>query len=218
MARPMIVVVGAGPGVGAAVCRRFSSAGYDVGLVARSAPRLESLRSELGATGADVLAVPVDITDAAAFHAGLTELGERHGGIDHLHFNPSVTRMADPLVLTAADLLTDVGLGAASLLTALQAARPFMSAGARITATGSVSADQPWMEATSVGVQKAALRNLVAAIDARLRGDGIRAVVLSVRGLIQPGTEFDPNRIADAVFEASRQPADAWRTELPFPG
>jgi NADP-dependent 3-hydroxy acid dehydrogenase YdfG len=213
----MIVVVGAGPGVGAAVCRRFCAEGYDVGLVARSASRLDGLKAELEGLGADVLTCPVDITDSEAFAAGLAEIGTRHGRIDHLHFNPSVTRMADPLELTAADLVADVSLGVASLLTAVQASQPWMPTGGRITVTGSMAADQPWSAAASVGVQKAGVRNLVGSIDDRLRGDGIRAVIVTVRGVIEANTDFDPERIAEALFTASRQPEDDWRTEIAFP-
>lgn len=217
MAKPMIVVVGAGPGVGAAVSRLFCSRGYDAGLVARSVDRLEALAAELEVTGADIATCPVDITVPDEFRAGMARLGERHGHVDHLHFNPSATRMADPLALTPADLLADVHLGVASLLTAVQAMRPFMSAGARITATGSISADQPWADAASLGVQKAGLRNLVTALDERLRGDGIRAVSLTVRGVIEVGGLFDPDRIAEAVLAASQQPPEDWRTEVAYP-
>ena len=217
MGRPLIVVVGAGPGVGAAVCRLFCSEGYDVGLIARSAERLTQVASELEGMGSEIATCPVDITAPEDFEAQMRKLGKRFGHIDHLHFNPSTTRMADPMELTPGELLADVHLGVASLLTAVQAARPFMSAGARITATGSVSADQPWSDAASLGVQKAGLRNLVTAVDERLRDEGIRAVSLTVRGLIEPGGDFDPDRIAHALLDASRQSSDEWRTELNYP-
>src|SRR5512145_364483 len=63
-----IVVVGAGPGVGASVARRFGREGYDVGLVARSADTLERLESDLRAARVSATSAPVDITD----QAGLT--------------------------------------------------------------------------------------------------------------------------------------------------
>jgi NAD(P)-dependent dehydrogenase (short-subunit alcohol dehydrogenase family) len=217
MSRPLIVVVGAGPGVGAAVCHRFCAEGYDVGLVARSAERLEELARDAIAAGAEASCCPVDITDSAAFTTEISRLGAAHGRIDHLHFNPSVTRMADPMQLSPEQLLHDVRVGVASLLTAVQAARPFMTRGGRITATGSMTADQAWAEAASLGVQKAGLRNLVDAIDLRLRPDGIRAVSVTVRGLITPGTEFDPGRIAAAVLGAARQSERDWRSEVPYP-
>ena len=217
MANPVSIVVGVGPGVGAAVARRFGAAGYDVALIARSAARLEEIGTDLQAAGVTAGWTPVDITDADAFGAAIARFGGHAGRVDHLHFNPSVTRLDDPLTLSAADLVSDVKIGVGALLTAVQAARPFMSSGARITATGSVSADTPWVEAASVGVQKAALRNLMHALDGRLAPDGIRAVLLTVNGVLAPGTEFDPAKVAEAIFDATRQPADSWRAEVAYP-
>lgn len=46
-AAPVLAVVGAGPGVGAAVARRFAREGYAVGLIARTGSRLEDVVAEL---------------------------------------------------------------------------------------------------------------------------------------------------------------------------
>ncbi|MGI8576588.1 MAG: SDR family oxidoreductase [Nocardioidaceae bacterium] len=218
MTNPVLVVVGAGPGLGAAIAHRFGHSGYDVALIARSAERLDSLGAQLQAAGITTGWTPVDIIDVTAFAAAVERFGQHAGRIDVLHFNPSAFTGKGPLELTSAELLADVGLGVASLLTAVQAARPFMSAGARITATGGATADRPWPSAASLGVQKAGLRNLVAAVDAELSDDGIRAMSLTVAGTIAPETPFDPRHIADA-FYAACQTADAdWRSEVRFTG
>ena len=98
----------------------------------------------------------------------------------------------EPAGADAEELAEDVTLGVGALLTAVQAARPFLSAGGRITATGSMAADKPWNEAASLGVQKAGLRNLVHSIDATLEPDGIRAVSVTVRGTLGPGGRVHP--------------------------
>jgi NAD(P)-dependent dehydrogenase (short-subunit alcohol dehydrogenase family) len=118
----------------------------------------------------------------------------------------------------ATELLADVHLGVASLLTAVQAARQFMSEGGRITATGSMSADHPWAGAASLGVQKAGLRNLVTSVDSSLKADGIRAASITVRGTLAAGTAFDPRLVAESIFEVSQRPVDGWHTEVPYTG
>ena len=148
----------------------------------------------------------------------VTELGEQCGRIDVLHFNPSAFRQKSPMELTPAELAEDVGLGVGALLTAVQAARPFMTAGARVTATGSLAADKPWNEAASLGVQKAGLRNLVHSIDTTLEADGIRAVSVTVRGSLAKEGVFTPDRVAAAIFAAAAQDEDAWLTEVPYSG
>ncbi|HEX6249428.1 MAG TPA: SDR family NAD(P)-dependent oxidoreductase [Nocardioidaceae bacterium] len=218
MGDKVVLVVGAGPGIGAAVARRFGHEGYDVALVARSADPLERLAGELQESGVTARWAAVDITDTDAFTEAVTRLGRHGGRIDVLHFNPSVYRPRDPLHLSPEELLSDVGTGVAALLTAVQAARPFMSSGARITATGSMAADRPSPEACCLGVQKAGLRNLVLSLDRTLADDGIRAMSLTVNGVLREGTAFAPDRVADALFTAAMTPDDRWRAEVPFDG
>jgi NAD(P)-dependent dehydrogenase (short-subunit alcohol dehydrogenase family) len=217
MSNPVIVVVGAGPGMGASVARRFGREGYDVALVARSEERLTALGEALQAEGITTGWTAVDITDAAAFAAAVSRFGGHAGHLDVLHFNPSAFTHKTPLDLSPDELLEDVRLGVAPLLTLVQAARPFLRAGARVVATGSMAADRPWNEAASLGVQKAALRNLVRSIDTTLKPDGVRATSLTVRGTLERGTAFDPDRVADALHGAVTQPEETWRTELAYP-
>ncbi len=214
----MVLVVGAGPGVSGSVARRFGRDGYDLALVGLDERVLEDLGGSLRAAGLGARWEAVDITDAEAFTAAVVRLGEEAGRIDVLHFNPSAFRQKSPLELTAHELAVDVTLGVGALLTALQAARPFMAAGGRVTATGSMAADKPWNEAASLGVQKAGLRNLVQSIDTTLKPDGIRAVSVTVRGTLSREGPFTPDSVAEAVFGAARQDEAEWQTEVPYSG
>lgn len=218
MSRPVVVVVGAGPGVSGSVARLFAREGYDVGLIGVDGTQLGELARELGQLGAEVGHTVADVTDVAAASEAIRSIGDDRGRIDVLHFNPSAFREKDPLELTVPELLQDVALGVGALLTAVQAARPFMSAGARVTATGSMAADQPWHGAASLGVQKAGLRNLVQSLDATLAPDGIRAVSVTVRGTLAREGAFTPDRIAEAILSAARQDEGDWRTEVPYAG
>jgi NAD(P)-dependent dehydrogenase (short-subunit alcohol dehydrogenase family) len=218
MANPVIVVLGAGPGVGGAVARRFGQAGYDPALISRDPAQLQELGEQLQADGLTTGWSALDLTEPAALTEAIQRFGDHAGSIDHLHFNPSAFRHKTPLQLTADELLDDVRLGVAPLLTALQAARPFMPSGARVTATGSMAADSPWNEAASLGVQKAGLRNLMKSVDATLAPDGIRAVTVTVAGTLGVGTAFDPAFVADAIYTAAQTDEEFWTTEVVFKG
>jgi NAD(P)-dependent dehydrogenase (short-subunit alcohol dehydrogenase family) len=93
-----------------------------------------------------------------------------------------------------------------------------MSAGARVTVTGSMAADKPSRTAASLGVQKAGVRNLVRSLDATLAPDGIRAVSVTVRGSLSREGAFTPDRVADAVWAAAHQDEADWQSEVPYPG
>jgi NAD(P)-dependent dehydrogenase (short-subunit alcohol dehydrogenase family) len=216
--RPVAVVIAAGPGVSGSLARRFAREGYDLALVGREAEVLHALAGELEARGATVRYAVADVTDAPALTAAVTGMADELGRVDWLHFNPSAFRQKTPVDLTAEELLTDVGLGVGALLTALHAVRPYLRAGARVTATGSMAADKPWNEAASLGVQKAGLRNLIKSIDTTLEPDGFRAVSLTVRGTLGTDGPFTPDRVADAIWDAGHQDESAWQTEVPYTG
>jgi NAD(P)-dependent dehydrogenase (short-subunit alcohol dehydrogenase family) len=218
MSRPVVVVVGAGPGVSGSVARRFAEEGYDVALLGQDQEVIDALVPDLEARGATVGHAVADVTDEQAARDAVRRFGEHTGRIDVLHFNPSAWRAADPLALTVAELLEDVALGVGALLTVVQAARPFMSSGARISVTGSMAADEPSSDAASLGVQKAGVRNLVHSLDQALAPDGIRAVSVTVRGALAREGAFTPDRVADAIWSAVARDEDGWTSEVPYSG
>ncbi len=62
----IVVITGAGAGVGRATVRAFASAGYDVGLIGRDRSRLEEAAGEVRAMGRRALPVVADVADAGA--------------------------------------------------------------------------------------------------------------------------------------------------------
>ncbi|MGH3362874.1 MAG: SDR family oxidoreductase [Nocardioides sp.] len=215
MNNPVVLVIGAGPGVSGSVARRFAGEGYDVGLLGIDQEVLRDLADQLAVT------VEYRVADLSAVDAATTairELGEKLGRIDVLHFNPSAFREKDPLSLSVPELLQDVALGVGALLTAVQAARPHMTSGGRVTVTGSMAADKPWNRAASLGVQKAGVRNLVRSLDTTLEPDGIRAVSVTVRGTLTSEGAFTPDRVAEAIWDAAHQDESSWASEVPYDG
>ncbi len=215
---PRYVVLGAGPGLGLAAARRFAIAGYEITLATRLADEAEPLAAALRAEGHQAEGVGIDLLDPDDVTTVVRGIGQRHGQLDVLHFNPSAWRERDPLHLTVPELLEDVALGAGALLPAVQAARPFMPAGARVLVTGSAAADTPWSGAASLGVQKAAVRNLVTSLDDILAPDGIRAVAVQINGVLAQEGRFTPLRIADAMWHAVTRLNEDWTAHVPYDG
>jgi NAD(P)-dependent dehydrogenase (short-subunit alcohol dehydrogenase family) len=218
MTSPVYVVIGAGPGLGLSAARRFARGGYAVTLVGHTPEQMEPLAQTLRDEGFDAEPAGVELTDAADMRRLVTGIGERHGRIDVLHFNPSAFRQVDALHLTTAELFEDLAVGVAPLLPAVQAAKPFMQAGARVLVTGSQAADTPWHEAPSLGMQKAAVRNLVTSLDATLAPDGIRAVAVQVNGVLASDGPFSPPQVAEALYAATVRPDDDWTAQVPYDG
>ena len=64
---PIVVITGAGAGIGRATVEEFARHGYDVGLLSRDKARLEQAASEIRQRyGVKALPIPTDVADAAA--------------------------------------------------------------------------------------------------------------------------------------------------------
>lgn len=78
------LVSGAGPGLGRDIALTFAREGAAVAVAARTAATIDARAAELAGHGAPSLAVPLDITDAAACAAAVDRVVDTFGGLDVL--------------------------------------------------------------------------------------------------------------------------------------
>ena len=105
------VIAGAGRGIGASCAIAFAAAGVRaLTLIARSRSTLEDVASLAGGLGADVRAVPCDVTDERALQAAFDEIDE----VDVLVYaaGTNVPQALDELELDTADRLWAVNVRA----------------------------------------------------------------------------------------------------------
>jgi hypothetical protein len=99
-----IVIVGAGPNLGASIARRFGREGLPVGLVARDASKLEALAADLAQSGITADFAPADIRDAPGLSSAIAALGERLGPAEVLEYSPLPARdYMNPILETTVD-------------------------------------------------------------------------------------------------------------------
>jgi NAD(P)-dependent dehydrogenase (short-subunit alcohol dehydrogenase family) len=87
-----IIIIGAGPNLGAAVARRFGSEGMPVGLIARNHAKLDALAGELRGEGITTDFATADIRDAPALTQAIATLAERLGPVEVLEYSPLPAR------------------------------------------------------------------------------------------------------------------------------
>lgn len=82
LAGKVVVVSGAGPGLGRSVALACASQGADVVLVARRTSRLERIAQEITAFGRRAECIVADVTDGAACAAAAAQIDELFGRLD----------------------------------------------------------------------------------------------------------------------------------------
>ncbi len=207
------VVVGIGPGLGAALARRFAREGYTVLGLARDPVR----HAVLAETGVELR--EADAADPGSIAAALSGTEP-----EVLLYNAYRMTPADggPSALAPAALVEDFRVNVVGALAAAQAVLPSMLRRRRgsILFTGGGLALDPtgWLSAASLAIGKAGLRSLAQSLHAELAPKGIHAGTITVAGMIQPGTTFDPDRIAEAFWNLHSDPSGAFRVEVIFKG
>ncbi|MBI5106589.1 MAG: SDR family NAD(P)-dependent oxidoreductase [Solirubrobacterales bacterium] len=207
-----LFVVGAGPGVGTAVARRFGAAGHPVGLVARNADRLRTTTEQLAAGGVRSAFALADVRDPDAVRAAIDELEDRLGPAEALCVSPlpDVGTIKPVEDTTAEDLRDALALGVVGTTAAVGRVLPAMRAagrGALLFTTGS-AALTPTAARASSGIVNAAQSAYFRMLHDRLGAEGIYALHAVIVGPIGSGGH-DPADVAAAIWDAAARRADA---------
>lgn len=123
-----LAIVGAGPGLGLAVARRFGREGFSVALVARDAEKLEDLAARLRGDGITAEGFVADARDRAALTSALDAAAAALGPIEVLQYSPVPARefMKPVLDTTADDLVGPLEMSVLGPATAVQQVLPGM--------------------------------------------------------------------------------------------
>ncbi|HUN91955.1 MAG TPA: SDR family NAD(P)-dependent oxidoreductase [Burkholderiaceae bacterium] len=216
----VLFIVGMGPGLSAAVARRFARDGYAVGAVARDAEKLEAQLSVLRASGARIAGATADAGDAGSLRQAMTRLQAELGDADVLVYNAAGVTYRPLAELTAEQFAADLAVSVTGALTAAQCVLTAMRArgSGSVLLTGGGFAFEPMPALASLGAGKAAIRNLAFSLHADLKDIGVHAATVTICGTVAPGTPFDPDRIAEAYWQLHAQPAEAFEREVQFRG
>jgi NAD(P)-dependent dehydrogenase (short-subunit alcohol dehydrogenase family) len=218
MAAPVIVIVGAGPGISLAVARRFGREGWDVALVARRQEALNEYVAQLSQNRILGQGFVADSADFEGLTQTLTQIRREMGTPTVLVYNVMARVAGTPSKQNPEDVMTAMRANLGGAIVATQAIVDQMAAGSSLIFTGGGLALNPHPSYAGLATGKAALRNWVFSLAAELKPRGIHAATVTVAGFVKPETAFDPDRIADAYWTLHQQAPDDWQTEIVFNG
>lgn len=123
-----IAIIGAGPGLGAAVARRFGAEGFSVALISRDQAKLDRLAAELEETGLVARGYAADVLDPAALEEALTRAAAELGPISVLQYSPLPSReYLKPVLEMTPELATEaLRFSALGLVHAVRTVLPAM--------------------------------------------------------------------------------------------
>lgn len=103
--KKVIVIFGAGPGLGASVAKRFGREGYAVALVARGRTKLELLESELESEGITASSFTADLGIDSNIASVIGEIRKALGSIDAIYYSPASTEAFLPASEMTVDMM-----------------------------------------------------------------------------------------------------------------
>jgi short-subunit dehydrogenase len=170
-----IAILGAGPGLGQAVARRYAHSGYDVVLVARRPDQLQRLAAELSELGGSVHVVPADLSDPAGIPAVAEQIRTRVGELHTLYYGPTAGGGRPARTLTPSEVQAYMPLAVYSLVALVNEFLPAMierREGAILLAAGA-SAVRGMAHFSGPGPALAAQRNYLESLQGELVDSGV---------------------------------------------
>jgi len=244
MGSKVVLVTGAGSGIGRAVAVTLAKAGYQVAVAGRRAAPLEETA---GLAGGKLLVVPTDVTDEAAVKAMIERTVSQYGRLDVVFNNAGISGAGAVDELSAQSWrrvidtnLTGVFLVAQAAFRAMKAQQP---QGGRIINNGSIAAVTPRPNMVAYTASKHAVTGITKTIALEGRrcniacgqidignvqtnlGISMQAGTLQADFTLKPEPTFDVQHVAEAVLYMAGLPLTAnvlnmtvMATSMPFVG
>jgi len=211
---PGVIIIGAGPGIGLSVARRFAREGFSIGVIARSQKSVEATISALAGEGVDTRGATADAAEEEALRSALDELVDYLGVPDVLVYNAAIIQWDSVGQLSAAQHLDAWAVNVVGAITAATHLLPEMAkaGGGTYVITGGMPKPVPEVASPSLG--KAGVRTLAEMLDAQFSPSGVHVATVTVGGAVALGTAFDPDDIAEHYWRLHVQPADEWEREV----
>ena len=184
----VIVITGAGAGLGRALARRFAADGETVVLLGRNAEKVQKAAAEIGERA---LALGCDVASPDSVRAAFTRIAERHPRIDVLINNAAVF---EPFLIAEAtddQILKSVTTNLAGPILCARSAIPLMGKGSHIINVSSESVGMLFPHLVMYQSSKAGLERFSQGLHQELEPKGIRVTTVRAGQMMEAGKTWD---------------------------
>lgn len=222
--RPVCVVVGVGPGNGAAFARRFDRDGYAVALLARS----DDFSKQLASSLAEGRAFACDVTDTSSVDRTFEQIRESLGEPEVVIYNAGTGVFGGFAEVTAQDFETSWRVNTLGAFLVAKQVVPAMEAAGRgnFVVIGATASRRGGPRSTAFAPAKAAQRSFAESLARQLGTKGIHVSLIIIDGVVdlartrarmpdKPDAFFvQPDDVAATAAMLVAQPRSAWTFEL----
>lgn len=221
------VILGVGPGLGAAVARRFAHEGFAVGMMARSEESLSATQEEVEGAGGQTLAVRADATDAGSVASAFEEVCRSLGDPEVFVYNAGAFRMGGVLEVSSEDFDGCFRANCSGAFYGAQQVLPAMVERGRgtILLTGATASMRGSANFAALATGKFGLRALAQSLAREFGPQGIHVAHVIIDGQIntprvramspdrEEHTMLSPDAIAETYWQLHTQDPTAWTLE-----
>lgn len=224
MKKSVCVIVGVGPGNGAAFAARFATAGYHLALLARSGKFINVLADKLG----NASPYECDVTNSDSIQTVFTQIQKDLGEIDVVIYNAGSGTWNNIEEIKPEEFELSWRVNALGLMLVSQQVIPAMKQKGKgnIIAIGATASKRGAVKTTAFASAKAAQRSLAESMAKYLGPYGIHVALIIIDGVVDlPKTRkhmpdkpdhffIKPSDIADTVFWITQQASSSWSFEI----
>lgn len=212
MAR-IIVITGAGVGLGRALARAFVGDGEQVVLLGRTAAKVEAVADELGDSA---MAVGCDVSSPEAVRTAFAAIARKHPRIDVLINNAAIFEPFRLVNATDAQIVNTVATNLAGPMLCARAAIPLMGRGGHIINVTSESVAMTYPHLSVYQSTKAGVERLSASLHHELEPEGIRVSNVRAGAMFEEGKSWDVDMDAAIAFHEAATAAGINLMERPI--
>jgi NAD(P)-dependent dehydrogenase (short-subunit alcohol dehydrogenase family) len=209
----VIVITGAGVGLGRALARRFAADGESVVLLGRTLAKVEAAAADIGERA---MAVACDVRSPDSVRSAFAAIAARHPRIDVLINNAA---LYEPFLIAEASdaqLLDIVATNLTGPMLCARAAIPMMGRGGQIINVSSESVGMVFPHLVVYQSSKAGLERFSEGLRHELELSGIRVTTVRAGQMFEPGKVWNIDPAAAVAFQKATAAVGLMLRERPI--